>query len=314
MKMKRIFVFLLLLVFVVSSSSAQNRRKYRKKNWKEDMHKVYFAVGATDFVGELGGANKIGSTSFSLRDFDIKAVRPAVQIGYIYRFSEYFAWRSSFDYQWLSGNDKYTSEIFRRNRNLNFRTATYGLSSSLVFLYEIKQKGHHYNLRGVKGWRWWAVTPYIQAGIGGIYFNSKGNLNGSWYPLRPLCTEGQGIVATRKKYSPVQFVIPLGIGIRFKIGQQWEIGLEYDQTITFTDYLDDVSTTYFDEQALLENKGDLAVAMANPALDKTPGVGLYSSTRPGQQRGDPRDNDHFISLNLTVYYTINKGYVPKLRF
>jgi len=312
--MKKIFVISLLLLITISSVSAQRKYRYKNNAWKNDMHKIYIAAGASNFYGELGGANKIGSTSFSLRDFDIKAVRPSIQIGYLYRFSKYWAWRSSFDYIWLSGNDQWTKETFRNNRNLNFRTPIYGLSSSIVFLYEIQQKGHRYNLKGVKGWRSWVYTPYIQAGIGGFYFNSKGKYNGSWYELRPLCTEGEGLVATRKKYSPVQFSIPMGIGIRVKIAKAWEIGLEYNQWITFTDYIDDVSTTYFDPVALATNKGDLAVNMANPSPNNHPGDPLYSSTLPGQQRGDPRDHDHFMGLFFTVYYSINERYTPKLRF
>jgi len=285
------------------------------------MHKIYLGLGASNFFGDLGGANKIGSTSFSLRDFDIQAVRPAIQLGYLYRFDQYWAWRTSFDYIWLSGNDKWTNELFRTNRNLNFRTPIYGLSTSIVFLYEIKQKGHQYNLKGVKGWRSYTYTPYIQAGIGGFYFNSKGKYEGNWYELKPLSTEGEGIVSTRKKYSSVQFTIPLGIGIRVKIDQQWEIGLEYSQWITFTDYIDDVSTTYFDPVALEEYKGQDAVNLANPSPTalisdpSNPGYSpLYRSTLPGQQRGDPRDHDHFMGLFLTVYYSFNEKYVPKLRW
>ncbi|HOY32322.1 MAG TPA: DUF6089 family protein [Bacteroidales bacterium] len=336
--MKRIFFILVVMVFVVGTSLAQvmnspvketlktdmvntsrlftgqNNSNYKNKSFKKDIHKVYIAVGASNFLGDLGGLNKIGSETFSLRDFDIQAVRPSVMVGYIYRFAEHFAWRSSFDYIWLSGNDKWTLETFRHNRNLNFRTSTYGLSSSIVFLYEIKQKGRKYNLRGVRAWRNLTYTPYIQAGIGGLYFNSKGKYDGSWHSLKPLCTEGQTLVPTRKEYSSFQATVPLGVGLRIKISKEWEIGLEYSQWLTFTDYLDDVSTTYFDENALLQSKGQLAVSMANPAIDDTPGMPLYNSTRPGQQRGDPRDNDHFIGLFFTVYYSINEGYTPKLRF
>lgn len=306
--MKRIIIALSIIVFTISITSAQNKYRYRNQQWKKDKHKIFLSAGASNFYGELGGANKIGSTSFSLRDFDVQTIRPAFQLGYMYRFSKYFASRSSFDYVWLSGNDKWTNEIFRKNRNLNFRTPIYGLSSSIVFLYEIKQKGHQYNLRGVTGWRNWVYTPYIQAGVGAFYFNSKGKYNGSWYKLKPLTTEGEGLVPTRKKYSSFQFTVPLAIGIRVKIAKAWEVGLEYGQWITFTDYIDDASTTYFDPAALLAAHGQNSVNLANPSN------ALPASTTAGQQRGDPRDHDHFIGLFFTVYYSIDEGYIPKLRF
>lgn len=317
--MKKTITILLLIILFVGTAMAQQRRVFGKYDWRKDRHKVYLALGASEFYGDFGGLNKIGSETFSLRDFDIQAVRPAVQIGYIYRFSRFFASRSSFDYIWLSGNDKWTKETFRRNRNLNFRTATYGLSSSIVFLYDFRQKTrfsslHRTKSRARSGFREMVYTPYIQAGVGGFYFNSKGKYNGEWYKLKPLCTEGQTLVPTRKKYSSVQLAIPVGVGFRIKIAKEWEIGLEYSQWITFTDYIDDCSTTYFDENALLQNKGQLAVDMANPAIDDQVGMPLYPSTRPGQQRGDPRDNDHMIGLFFTVCYSITEGYTPKLRF
>lgn len=320
--MKKIFIFLLLLVFITASSSAQ-RARYGRKDWQREKHKFYCALGASEFYGDLGGLNKIGSEAFSLRDFDIQAVRPAFQFGYLYRFSKFFAWRSSFDYIWLSGNDKWTKETFRSNRNLNFRTPTYGLTTSIVFLYQIqiKQKGHQFYLKGIQGWGNYIITPYVQIGIGGFYFNSKGNYHDSWKKLKPLCTEGQGLVTTRKKYSSIQPNIPLGVGIRFWINKQWEVGLEYSQWITFTDYIDDVSTTYFDKDALIQSKGQIAADMANPSPTalisdpSNPGYSpLYRSTLPGQQRGDPRDNDHYINLMFTVYYTITKGFTPKRRY
>ncbi len=317
--MKKLILFLFLIIFIVLSSQAQQRRTFGRNDWKKQKHKVYLAVGASEFYGDFGGLNKIGSEVFSLRDFDIQAVRPAVQIGYLYRFSKFFAWRSSFDYIWLSGNDKWTKELFRSNRNLNFRTPTYGLSSSIVFLHDFVQKKRYTGVHRLKsnirkGFREMVYTPYIQVGIGGMYFNSKGKYDGEWHALKPLCTEGQTLVPTRKKYSSVQFTVPLGVGFRIKVAKAWEVGLEYSQWITFTDYIDDCSTTYFDENALLQSKGQLAVDMANPAIDDAPEMPLYPSTRPGQQRGDPRDNDHMIGLFFTVCYSITEGYTPKLRF
>jgi hypothetical protein len=56
--------------------------------------------------------------------------------------------------------------------------------------------------------------------------------------------------------------------------------------------------------------GTLAAQMANPAIDNTPGTRLYPSTRPGEQRGDPRDNDTFMWVMINFYFKIEKGNVP----
>ena len=279
---------------------------------------MFFNLGATNFLGDLGGANKIGSGPFSLRDFDYQAIRPSIQLGYKYQFARHFSSRSFFNYSWLSGNDANTKEIFRQNRNLNFRTPIYELASAIEYSYEFNQNGHRYNLGGVRGFGGWSAfsyTPYAYVGVGGYYFNAKGKYAGKWNALRTLTTEGEGLVSTRKQYSPLQFTIPLGIGLRVRISKAWEIGIEYTQNICFTDYIDDVSTTYFDKNALLNSKGgQLSVDMANPALNNSPGSRLYTSTLPGEQRGDPKRKDSFMSLTLNVYCSLGRRFFPKHRF
>ncbi|MEI6123010.1 MAG: DUF6089 family protein [Bacteroidota bacterium] len=310
--MKKICVFLLFIIFIGNISWGQH--KYQNISWKKDKHKIFINLGTSNFLGDLGGANRIGSGPFNLRDFDYQAIRPSIQLGYLYHFSNHFSSRSFFNYAWLSGNDANTTEPFRNNRNLNFRTPVYELGSAIEFSYEIYQKGHNYRLKGVRGigsWNTYTYTPYTYIGVGGFYFNSKGKYNGVWHALLPLSTEGQGLISTRKKYSSLQFTIPLGVGFKVKIAKAWEIGIEYKANICFTDYIDDVSTTYFDKNALLQEKGQLAVDMANPS---NPNSELYYATFSGEQRGNPKRNDSYMALMITLYYSLKEGFIPKHRF
>lgn len=57
--------------------------------------------------------------------------------------------------------------------------------------------------------------------------------------LRPLQTEG-------KAYSPIGVAIPFGLGFRYKLAKNWDLAFEVGWRYTFTDYLDDVSSTYGD--------------------------------------------------------------------
>jgi hypothetical protein len=280
------------------------------------------SVGATNFLGDLGGANRIGSPPGSLRDFDVQAIKPAFQIGYVYRMSRIFSSRTAFTYAWLSGNDAFTREPYRQNRNLNFRTPIYDLSSVIEILWEIKRKGHQYYLKGVRGWTNYRFTTYIYGGVALNYFRSKGKsiVDNKWYALRPLSTEGQGLVATRKKYSPIQFSIPLAVGCRVRVSRVLEIGIEYNARICFTDYIDDVSTTYFDPNALLKEKGQIAVDMANQSPTKYLDLGQpdshtlnWRTTAASQQRGDYKDKDSYLAVMVTMYYTIGKSFIPRLR-
>jgi len=314
--MRSFIIFILISIFTINFSFSQSRYRFQSRFFKKERHRIFISVGATNFLGDLGGANRIGSGKFSLRDFDLQAIKPAFQLGYNYRMSKFLALRNAFTYAWLSGNDAYTKEIFRQNRNLNFRTPVYELSSALEVIWEIKRKGHQYYLKGVKGWTNYRYATYIYGGVALSYFNSKARYGDQWYALRPLSTEGEGLVPTRKRYSPIQFSIPLGIGCKVRVSRFIEIGIEYTARILFTDYIDDVSTTYFDPQALKnanQDNGDIAAHIANPALQQKITDPLYTSTLAGQQRGDPRNRDSYLAVMVSMYYTIGRGFIPRLR-
>jgi hypothetical protein len=316
--MRFFYIFFLLFFLSTELSFSQNKFLFSSRSFRRERHRIFLSVGATNFLGDLGGANRIGSPPGSLRDFDVQAIKPAFQIGYSYRMSRIFSSRTAFTYAWLSGNDAYTKEPYRQNRNLNFRTPIYDLSSVIEILWEIKRKGHQYYLKGVRGWTNYRFTTYIYGGVALNYFRSKGKsiVDNKWYALRPLSTEGQGLIATRKKYSPIQFTIPLGVGCKVRVSRVLEIGIEYTARIGFTDYIDDVSTTYFDENALLQEKGQIAVDMANQSLTKdAPDNQTMSwrTTAPGQQRGDYKDKDSYLAVMVSMYYTIGKSFIPRLR-
>ena len=169
----------------------------------------------------------------------------------------------------------------------------------------IKEKiGHRYNLRRTKGLQQLLrVNTYIFTGFSGFFFNPKGqDSTGTWHALQPLGTEGQGIIPTREPYSRISVAIPFGIGFKYGIGRKLSIGLEYGMRYTFTDYIDDVSTTYIDNDWIREFNGDLAAEMADRSLGEVPGL-----STPGAQRGNPRNNDAYMFTLITVSYKLNTG-------
>jgi hypothetical protein len=302
--MKKVFIILLIILIASEYSYGQRRRKKRVTHIEE----ISISTVLTNFLGELGGANDIGTNG--IKDFNFRAIRPGINIAYLYGLSNAFYIKTNLTYAFLSGDDKYTEEPCRNNRNLHFRSPIVELSSQLEYSIIRQKQGHRYNLRkrGVFGLKNVKTTSYIFAGFGMFYFNPKAKDlseggDGKWHSLRPLCTEGQGLVETREKYSPLQICIPLGIGVKFALDKRWSVGLEYGVRKTFTDYIDDVSITYFDKNELLKQKGDLSVYFANPAKNTlSPNV-----TAPGQQRGDPRDKDSYMFGIISIYYKIPRG-------
>lgn len=159
--------------------------------------------------------------------------------------------RGTFTFSKLSGDDKFSSKALNRQRNLNFSSVLY--DASVVADYSL------YDLLNRR------VTPYVYAGIAMFGFNPYTfDTLGNKYFLKNLSTEGQGLIEypDRKKYKNVQFAIPFGIGVRFRITDNAYLGYEIGLRKTFTDYIDDVSNTYIDEALLASNRGAKAVELA----------------------------------------------------
>ncbi len=277
--------------------------------WKRMRYEVYIGAGATNFLGELGGANREG-TNF-VRDLEFSMTRPVLSLGLRYRILETLSNKTMLSYGWVHGDDKTTKEPFRNYRNLNFRSPIVEFSTQFEYSIIKEKQGHRYNLRRVRGLKGFKTNTYFFVGFGGFYFNPKGKTqDGKWVALQPLGTEGQGLVPTRKKYSRVSICIPYGIGFKYGLNRRWSIGLELGTRKTFTDYIDDVSSTYFDNDMIRAQRGDVAAELADPS-NKT----HENNTAAYQQRGDGKDKDSymFLQLNTTIkLYTTRQG-MPKFR-
>jgi hypothetical protein len=305
-------LFAAIVVGVCVTAETQAQR------WKRQRYEASFVLGASNFLGELGGANQIGTNYF--KDLEIAMTRYVLGVGMRYKLTEFTALRGQLLYARLRGEDRLTQEQYRNNRNLMFRSPVIELDVQLEFSWMRESIGSRYKVRRVKGRgkKGSEVYFYGFVGIGGMWFNPRAKMNGKWYSLRPLHTEGQGLVDSRPTYSPVQLVIPYGLGVRYNVNKQMSIGMEYGIRKTFTDYIDDVSTTYFDKRLLRDNFGDVSADISDPALGKTiefqgdfyhaaPESEKDCQTCPNQQRGDPTDLDSYMFLNFSVNYRLKSS-------
>jgi hypothetical protein len=165
-----------------------------------------------------------------------------------------------------------------------------------------EELGHVYDLRGVKGTKSTRVGLYFFAGVGGMYFDPKAQFNNTWVRLQPLGTEGQGLPNGAEAYDNLGLCIPMGFGVRKAFSKHWSGGLELQYTKTFTDYIDDVSGVYYDNDAIQSAYGEVAAYLADPSLNKIPG-----QTNTGAQRGDPDDLDAYLFLKWHMHYKIQKN-------
>ncbi len=321
--LKKLLIFLLIITPVFASAQYGKSRgkgmrtgsSFTKR--KKPRPEFIIGLGASNFLGELGGANQIGT--FFVRDLEFKATRPSAQIAIRYKFSNRLAFKGGFYYQLLSGNDKLTKEPFRNNRNLHFRSSVYELSGQMEFFFTKEQQGARYQIKNAKGMKSYNFQAYGFVGVGGIYFNPQAKYHGAWVNLQPLGTEGQGLPGGPKKYSRVTVVIPYGIGVKEAINKEYSVGLELGIRKTFTDYMDDVSGVYYDNDAIRAANGDMAADLADPSLLNMPeqlggnSIGGKQSA-PGEVRGHSKHKDAYMFLNVTVSYKIPKKRRTRSKF
>jgi hypothetical protein len=236
---------------------------------------VSFGSGIANYKGEMVNPGEFGT------------LKPNIAVGAEYYLNNRISTRAELTWFQIAGKDAEADDD-RVERNLSFQANCIELSVLGTI-----------NLTPV-GLRFYQRTKlnfHAFAGIGLLYFNPKAEYQGKMYALQPLETEN-------KSYSRFQPVIPVGLGARIKINPFWNLLLEGGYRFTFTDYLDDASSTRYPDAALLKN--DIARALSDRRVEI--GTQPGSPTTQGK-RGNPDKMDGYFIANVTVQY-----YIPKLMF
>ena len=293
--MKKILIVITLFIFSAELINAQPGLQ-----WRSARHEFIIGLGATNFLGELGGADAVGTNT--MRDFNYESTRYLFNAGYRYKLADAWAVRGSVFYGRLYGDDRYTEEIHRSSRNMHFRSPIVEIMADIQFSI-VRERFARASLLRVMGDYKNRPNFYIFTGVCGIYFNPKAQYtDGQWYALQPLGTEGQGRIPTREKYSRISVAIPIGLGLNYMIDENFGIGFEYSHRYAFTDYIDDVSTTYVDPEIFGDDY--LAKHFSNPPMRDG---GEWEGSIPGAQRGNPGNNDAYIFFTLNLTYKIRPG-------
>ncbi|MBA2249431.1 MAG: outer membrane beta-barrel protein [Chitinophagaceae bacterium] len=253
------------MVFVVTQSFSQK-------------FKLELAGGIINYQGDL-----------QPKLFTFNLAQPAAGIFLKYEIPGNIVLRTGFSTGRLYANDKFNRD-YLQPRNLNFHSN----------ISEI-QLAVEYNLLNLQKYKF---SPYLFFGLAVYHFNPYTFDNaGSKIFLQPLSTEGEGLseFPGKKKYGLTQAAIPFGGGITYKINCNSSVSLEFSQRKLFTDYIDDVSTNYADQNILFSEKGPKAVELAYRG-NELPGGAPYPAN--GSQRGNPKQNDWYYSTMLKFSFNL----------
>lgn len=226
--------------------------------------------------------------------FPQKITKGAYGGSFSFELNERYTLRAGYTHLFLSGADRYNSKPTLSLRNLSFQTEVneYSIMGE-YYLKPLKKEGY---------------SPYLFAGFALFTFDPFSyDAKGQKIYLQPLSTEGQGLpqYPNRRPYKLMQPAIPFGGGVRFIVSKNIRVGIETGLRKLFTEYLDDVSTTYVRSDYLLQEKGPLAVEMAYRGDEIEGGSPYYPGE--GEKRGNPRGKDFYYYAGLHLMYAMLKG-------
>ena len=263
-KLGLLLVFILILTPYLYAQSFYNRKRDRR-------FVVSAGTGTSSYFGELSNDGDFMDTKLNL-DFGLQ-----------YRITNNLFLGASFIFFQLQGDDAEADGGGRKERNLSFKSNNTELNAGIRF--NLLPEGERFYQRR-------PINFYLFLGLGFTWFSPTAELDGKRYALRSLETEGV-------KYGPFTAVIPFGGGVKFMVTPYFNVVLEGGYRLTFTDYLDDVSTVYQDQSLFTD---PIASALADRYAE------LGSPTREaGSIRGNPEQNDGYFILNAKVEYFIPAG-------
>ena len=189
------------------------------------------------------------------------------------------------------------------NRGLNFETDL----TEISFIVELNFFPYFV---GSKKNTW---TPYIFAG-GAMYLYNPHPIGQPEISFRELGTEGQGFADRPPPYGNTAFAIPFGIGMKFSLGKNVGLGLEWGMRKTFNDYIDDISSTYYmDLYGFNAEKGvyytpdraNPSMIISQPITDEVYYSDPTFSHKKGEKRGNEYNNDWYSFYGVTLTFKIN---------
>lgn len=243
-------------------------------------------IGAANYQGDLVQPHvKFQETRTAFGIIGRKYINPRISV------------RGNLMYAKVSGSDEYMGDPadlsnpdrFRARRNLHFRSN----------IYELSAVGEFNILPYISNSERYRIAPYVFAGAGLYYFNPQAELNGEWHNLQPLGTEGQTISDDddMKPYSRLQGNVPYGVGLKFSLGNFWNVGVHAGQRLLFTDYLDDVSTNYPENLEAIPTELGQELSWRGDELQN------YNAKFDGGNKRGTKDVDLYVFTGVSITKT-----------
>lgn len=236
----------------------------------------------TSFVGANGYQGDLQPAIVSLPQ-----LRPVIGLGLLYEINPNWSAAINMHYGQTAGNDRYNTT--NKERNLRF------VSDIVEFTAYAE-----YTLLDTRDYH---ICPFLHLGFGLFKFSPFLPLDdGNRIILYEYATEGQGFIEGKSPYSLTSCCLPVGGGFQWSIHRNIRLAAKISYQFTGTDYLDDVSTTYVDENLMRQYKGQNGVNIAYRG-NLLPGGAPYPAA--GTPRGNPKNNDGYLLAGLSIRFRLD---------
>lgn len=234
-------------------------------NTKAQRVDVGLGLGAANYWGDLAPSVALNETRGAFNVFA--------------RFNITTAWSVTAQYSYLKVGGKDKNFEFNHLRNLNFESTI----SELSALVEYNFANFGYGVLDSK------ITGYVFGGLGGFKFTPQTKYAGEVVSLRDVKTEGV-------TYGTYSVAIPFGVGVKWAFARNLSLEANYNIRKTFTDYLDDVSSSYVD----LSNNSIRTQQIADRSYEIDPTI----HNKAKYKRGSDNYNDWYMTFTTTLAYRL----------
>ncbi len=268
------------------------------------LYEAGISLNAMNALTDMGGKKGIGKKF--LKDLNIGKTHISGGVFFSAAYKNAVALRLEGTFGQISANDDVLLGITdiakeRFNRNLNFRsyitdvTAMLEIHPMYIFIdWPAKETTPP------------RTSPYLLGGIGYFSFNPQTKVGNRMVDLQKLSTEGQGFAEhpDRPIYKLNQLNVPMGAGVKYELSPLINLRGELVYRKTFTDYIDDLSSTYIDP-ALFDKyfgvgtqKSITARALYDRQIENRAGI--------NGKRGTEKNNDAYFTANLKISVIIGR--------
>lgn len=204
----RLTLTVLLTLAVATKAAAQNDVEYRME--------IGAGIGMTAYQGDFN-------------DGLFKGMQPSGAVVFRAILNPYMALRVSGMYTQVKGDTQGVTTVYPallENGGYTFKNTLGDLSVTYEYNFFPYGTGHEY--RGAK-----RITPFISLGLGMTYVRNK---NGTWdYSSTSPHSNTKNTMSAN---------VPIGLGVKYKIGDRMNLSLDWQMHFSLTDYIDGVKDPY----------------------------------------------------------------------